>query len=202
MLTSKFSRVGLSYAFAALLVVAAPGVRSSFAAAATSPSIRLLNSKLPQGLTLSKASLPQTATALKAAATERPELAVSLLQAAITSHTINGKFTGDCSGLVKLVQAAAEGAPKKSRELSEAADSLDPECADALDQYLTDAGQPTLGQNGSGRGEGAAGAEGDSGDGAGLGTGFPGSPNFVGSAPGGTLALPPTGVAVSSDTNG
>lgn len=197
MLNSKLSRVGLSYAFAALLVVAAPGVGSTFAAAASTPSSRLLSSKLPSGLTLSKASCAQTAEALKAASTDRPDLAVSLLQAAISSRTISGsKFECDCNALVKFVQAAAEGAPKKTRELAEAADALEPDCATVLDQFLTEASLPGLDSDPNS----VSGDVGDGAFGAGFGPGFPGSPGFIGSAPGGTLALPPLDVPIGNPT--
>lgn len=196
MLNSKFSRVGLSYAFAALLVVAAPGVGSTFAAASSTSSTRLLSSKLPQGLTLRKASLDQTAEALKAAATDRPDLAVALLQAAVSSHSKDGKFEGDCEALLKFVQSAADGAPKKLRELSEAADALAPECASTLDKYLTDANLPGLDSDPNS----VTGDVGAGGFGAGFGPGFPGSPGFIGSAPGGTLALPPLDVPIGNPT--
>lgn len=198
MLTSKFSRVGLSCAFAALLVVAAPGVHSSFAAAASTPSSRLLSSKLPSGVTLTKASFAQTAEALKAAATERPDLAVSLLEAAISSRTVNGKFQDGCNMLVKLVQNAAEGAPKKAGQLAEAADALEPDCAETLDQYLASVNLPALNADPNS----VTGEVGQGAFGAGFGPGFPGSPGFIGSAPGGSIALPPVGVPVSADTNG
>lgn len=195
MFTSNLSRLGLSCAFATVLA------SSSFAAASGSAG-SLLKSKLPSGLTLRNANAKQTVLALKAAAAEKPDMAVELLQAAILGKTKpDGKFEYGCKVLVQLVDAASAAAPAKTNEITEEALSLDPDCADDLNQYLTSGGRPGL--TGTSADPNAVGGEvGEGGLGAGMGTGFPGSPGFVGSAPGGTIALPPVGVAVTDVGSG
>ena len=197
MLNLKLSRVGLSCALAVTFAVA------STASAAPTPgaSTRILNSKLPKGVNLANASCPQTYDALKAAAAEHPDMVVKLLRTAVAARSLKeSKFPCDCLMLAKLVDAAAVAAPERVRELAENALALDPECSQTLDDYL--AGVGVRGVGGIAGETGLVGDVGEGGLGAGFGPGFPGSPGFIGSAPGGTIALPPVGVAVTSVVNG
>ena len=178
MLTASSRR--LSWVLATLMVVALPGVKSTFAAMS---SAQILSSQLPAGVTLSKATVKQTASALHEAVAKNHDAAVSLLDAAITAKSKGGNLS--CGGVSSLVDAAKSSAPEKSRELTEAAMSMKPECGDALSQGAragSDTGGGILGSVGQAAGEEAQGF------GAGLGAGFPGSPGFIGSAPSGAFA--------------
>ncbi len=130
---------------------------------------------------------------------KNPDLAVRLTEAAIKAR--ESKKSGlSCSQLRSLVDAAISAAPGKSREIVEAAMAMKPECGEELNRSVG-AGRVgpqggilgTVGQNPTDEAQGF---------GAGLGSGFPGSPGFIGSAPSGAFAFPPVAVASLTPTTG
>ena len=188
-----FASRGLSWAFAAVLAVAMPAAHSAWAVA-DSATAKMLGAQLPAGVTLAKASISQTAAAVSAAVSQRPDKAVDIVQVAIMAKTPKqGHGELSCDNLLKIAKAGISAAPDKSSEIVQMAASLHPECADALNSLVATA------NNGSG----LYGAADDYAFGVGFGPGFPGSPGFVGSAPSGAFALPPvTPKPVTSTTNG
>lgn len=186
-------RRGLPWAFAAMLAVALSGVSSASAAT----SAQMLGSQLPAGVSLARASVPQTANALKAAVAQRPDMAESLTKAAVLARTPRqGQGELSCDNLNKIVSGGVNGAPAKSRQIVETALSLHPECSDSLNALLTE-------PNASNAPNGFD-TPGDlyGGFGVGFGPGFPGSPGFTGSPPSGAIALPPGLTPVTNTTNG
>ncbi len=187
------SRILFPWVAAAVLAFALPVTPSAWAAN-DALTIKLLDSQLPQGVNLKKATLDQTADALGVAATQRPDLAPSLLKIAILARRPpphHGNLP--CPDLIKLLRKTVEAVPDDARQLLELAISLDPECADVLTKLLEDPTQLGLSANAF---------SGNFGFGLGLGNEFPGSPGFTGSPPGGTLALPPVSSqpVLTSDT--
>ena len=77
-----FGRRGLPLALAAVLVVSLPATRPAWAVA-MSNTRELLNSELPAGVTLQRATVDQTAAAVHAAVKARPDLATDIVRVAI-----------------------------------------------------------------------------------------------------------------------
>ena len=198
------SRTQLAWVAAALMVVALPSAKSAFAA--TVPSAQLLSSQLPAGVTLSRASASQLAGALHTAVAKDPQRAASLTAAAINAKK---KSTGmNCSLLRSFVDSAMSAAPSKSREIIEAAMAAMPECSEAMTRLLGSLPASARGTGNAVAPAGGIGTVGEvatqdaSGFGAGLGSGFPGSPGFSGSAPSGAFAFPTvTSTSLTSTTN-
>ena len=175
-----------------MLAVALSGVSSVSAAT----SAQLLGSQLPAGTTLARATVSQTANALKAAVSQRPDLAAGLTKTAVLARTPRqGQGELSCENLKRIVTGGVNGAPAKAREIVETALSLHPECSDSLNDLLTDSSANNA-PNGFD-------TPGDlyGGFGVGFGPGFPGSPGFTGSPPSGAIALPPGLTVVTSTTN-
>ena len=178
---------------AALLALALPVTQSAWALA-NAQTIELLSAQLPSGVTLKKASIDQTGDALYTAASQRPDLATSLLQIAVIAKRPPPRHGNlPCPDLIKLLKKTVAAVPDQARQLIELAISLDPECTDELDSLLKDPTQLGLSADAFNTGFGGT-------FGFGLGGDFPGSPNFVGSPPGGTLALPPVSAQPSPPT--
>ena len=177
-------RKSIPWVAAAVLALALPAAPSAWAAVNAAAGAKLLSADLPQGVTLKRASYDQVGDALYTAATQHPEMDMSLLEAAILAKR-PPPHHGDipCPELIKMLKRTVAAVPDDARNLLELAISLDPPCTDALGDLLAD---PTLlGLPGSAFGNGVAGF------GAGLGGNFPGAPGFTGSPPGGAVALPP-----------
>ena len=189
-------RRGLPWVLAAITAVALPGVTPAWAAphgAAT----KLLTTKLPNGITLAYATVPQTAKALFAAAGDRPDMAPMLTQTAVLARTPRqGQGELSCADLNKIVSGGVNGAPAQSNEIVQTALSLHPECADSLNALLT-TGPANNAPNGFDTPQDIYG-----GFGVGFGPGFPGSPGFTGSPPSGAIALPPAVNPVTNVQNG
>ena len=179
---------GFSWALAAFLAIAAPAAVPSARAATDAANAAALRSNLPASITLTKATIKQTASALHEAVEQHHDDAVDLLKIAVLAKTPRqGDGMLSCEDLQRLVQAACTAAVDKTSQLIDMAASLHPDCADSL-QDLT-----------AGRG---LDDEGTDGFGVGFGPGFPGSPGFVGSPPSGSVALPlPSPTPVTSATN-
>lgn len=190
------------WALAAVLAIAAPGI-PAVRALSGAGTVSLLKSELPAGVTLSNASISETAAALGAAVAAHPESAVSLTEVAILAKTPKkGHGTLSCRSLTKIVAAAVKAAPQKSSDTVEMALSMYPQCADALNVLLGDAanqGVPRGINNNAPDGYNTPSDE-YGGFGVGFGPGFPGSPGFTGSTPSGAIALPPE--QVTSVLNG
>jgi hypothetical protein len=161
--------------------------------------LKLLDSDLPAGVTVKRASIDQLSDALYTATSQHPDLAMKLLEVAILAKTPpphDGHLP--CPDLITMLRKTVGAAPDQARQLLELAISLDPDCTDALNNILADPTLIGLPANSFGNGLG-----GNSGFGAGLGSSFPGSPGFTGSPPGGATALPPsTGVPTTATQNG
>ncbi len=185
-----FCRRALLCAIAAVLAVAAPTVH---AASDTAAARNMLNRELGPSLTLAKASIDQTAGAVKSAVAQNIGMATSILEAAIMAkEPKQGHGRLPCKDIEKLTRAAIASDSGDASKLLEMASSLAPECADTLNALLTN---PETGD--------AAGLYGpaeDFGFGIGFGPGFPGSPGFVGSAPSGAIALPPVSNPITNVT--
>ena len=166
-------------------------------AASGSASSRLLAAQLPAGVTLTAASVPQTASALRSAVREKPEMATSLTRTAVLARTPRqGQGELSCADLNKIVSQGVDGAPSQSNEIVQVALSLHPECADSLNALLTSAPANNA-PSGFDTPQDLYG-----GFGVGFGPGFPGSPGFTGSPPSGAIALPPIATPVTSVVNG
>ncbi len=197
-------------ATAAFAVVGAVGLH---AVATDSEAGQLLASELPAGTSLSTASNEQVVVATRKAVRKAPRLAVSVVRVAILSKTpprsrrpLEGKNVIDrakenvcppCDFVVGVARSAILEASSETSRIIEEASALCPSCAGDLQSLANDPGL------GVGLGVGGAFFDpaGPFGFGVGLGPGFPGSPGFVGSPPGGILSLPPTGPAVTSVLN-
>jgi hypothetical protein len=179
-------RVSLPWLAAAILAVALPATPSAWAVSNGNAAAQMLSSDLPAGLTLKTASVDQVGDSLYTAATQQPDMVMSLLEAAVRAKQPpphHGEIT--CEDLRKLLKKATDAVPDKARQLFELAIALRPGCDDVLTKELDEA----FGNAG--------------GFGAGLGTNFPGSPGFTGSPPGGATALPPaTNPQTTSVTGG
>lgn len=171
-------RRGLSWALAAVMVVALPSTRSLWAVA-ESPS-HALNSQLPAGVTLHHATLGETVDAVHAAVGLHPDMATSIVQVAIMTKSTRYRTT-ECSSVKRIADAAMSAAKDRSSEILQMALSLAPDCADALNSVVDDQGLNTYNSPTDLYG----------GFGVGFGPGFPGSPGFTGSPPSGAIALPP-----------
>jgi hypothetical protein len=178
-------RVSLPWLAVAFLAVALPATPSAWAVSNGGAAATLLSSDLPAGLTLKKASVEQVGDALYTAATQKPDMVLGLLEVAIVSKRPRDREELPCPDLRILLHKAMAAVPDKSRELLELALTLDPGCTDSLNAQLDEAFEKVYGF------------------GAGLGSNFPGSPGFTGSAPGGATALPPaTNPQTTSVTGG
>ena len=189
-------RRGLPWAFAALTAVALIGSTPVWAAS-TAATAKMLSAQLPAGVTLARASVPQTAKALRSAASQRPDLATSLTQTAVLAKTPRqGQGELSCDNLTKIVSGGVNGAPAQANEIVQMALSLHPECADSLNALLSN---PTANNapDGFNTPQDIYG-----GFGVGFGPGFPGSPGFTGSPPSGAIALPPVASPVTANQNG
>lgn len=198
-LMRKFKFVPL--AFAALLAVAAPGIPSGWALPSAG-TVSALKSQLPAGVSLSSATISETASALGAAVAAHPESAVGLTEAAILAKTPKkGHGTLSCQSLTKIVNAAVNAAPEKSSDVIQMALSLHPQCADELNALLTNPEERVRLSSGGNAPDGFKTPNDEyAGFGVGFGPGFPGSPGFSGSTPSGAIALPPE--QVTSVLNG
>ena len=179
-------RRGLIWALAAMMVVILPGTRSTWAA--MDGAGHLINSEMPPGVTLRTAKLDQTINAVSASVAAHPEMATSIVQAAIMTRS--KKYNMDCPTVQRITQAAIMAAKDRASAIIQMALSLMPDCADSLNQVLADDGVNTYNAPQDLYG----------GFGVGFGPGFPGSPGFTGSPPSGAIALPP--VATTNTTNG
>ena len=178
------ARRALLSAIAAVLAVSAT---SAYAASISMAAARSkLSSELPAGVSLAKASVDQTAGAVRSAVSKDTSDATDLLRAAIMAkEPKQGHGRLSCPDVDKLTRAAIASDALDASKLVDTASSLHPECADDL---------ATLVNAGSGDATTGAGlfAPADTyGFGVGFGPGFPGAPGFVGSAPSGGFALPP-----------
>lgn len=205
----------------ATAALAAVGTVGLYAVATDSEAGQLLASELPAGTSLSTASNEQVVVATRKAVRKAPRLAVSVVRVAILSKTpprsrrplessagSSGRFKDvidrskedpcpPCDFVVGVARSAILEASSETSQIIEEASALCPSCAGDLQNLANDPGLG-IGIGGSNAFYDAAGPFGF---GAGLGPGFPGSPGFVGSAPGGVLSLPPTGPAVTAVLN-
>ena len=125
------------WALAAVLAVAAPGIPAVWALSSAG-TVSALKSELPAGVTLSSATIPETARALGAAVAAHPESAASLTEVAILAKTPKkGHGTLSCRNLTKIVGASVNAAPQKSSDIVQMALSMYPQCADALNALLS-----------------------------------------------------------------
>ena len=180
----------LAWALAAVLALTLIGAPSARAASAAEQ----LGAQLPAGVTLSKATVEETAAALSAAIVKNPKMAVSLTETAIRAKTPRpGHGTLSCGSLVKIVSAATNAAPSKSSDIVQMALSDRPGCADELNALVV--GSTSNAPSGFNTPQDLYG-----GFGVGFGPGFPGSPGFSGSEPSGAIALP--GGSLTNAING
>ncbi len=189
---------GLTWAFAALLAVAT--TPTSHAASESAAARSTLSSELPAGVTLARASVDQTAAAVRSSVAKDPGMGVSILTTAIMAKTPKqGQGELSCENLAKLTRAAVASDMQQASILVERASSMRPDCADSLNNLLY-AGANDHGTTGV---PGLFATADDFAFGVGFGPGFPGSPGFVGSPPSGSVALPaPSATPVTSTTNG
>ena len=181
-------------------------------AATDAANASALRSNLPAGVTLARATIRQTAASLHATVLQHHDDALDLLRIAVLAKTPKqGDGRLPCPDLRRLVQAACTAAPDKTSQLVELANTLDPDCADSLQDLLSGAlggeGSGGNGTNGNGTNGDGSGSDGPGGDFnsplGGFGPGFPGAPGFVGSTPGNGVALPsPAPAPVTPVTNG
>ncbi|MBV9656578.1 MAG: hypothetical protein JO295_00575 [Verrucomicrobia bacterium] len=194
-----------------------------------SAATQLLASELPTGVTLANANADQMVAAVRSAVRSDPRMAPGVVRVAIITKVasanrrqraprttprrrpheskdvaeqtvtfpslggsdfvfiaqISNQFD-PCAYANRILRAAIAEAPGQARQLIEEATQLLPDCD------FSGAG------GGGGEGPGGGGISGG-GDGFGFGFGF--GPGFVGSPPGGVLALPPTGTEVSPTGN-
>ena len=165
---------GLLGAFAALLAVAV----SPLQAASDSAIARgKLDAELQPAVTLSKASVDQTAAAIKSAVAKDPGMATSILAAGIIARLPKqNRGQISCEDVAKMTRAAIASAPNQASQLVQKASSIVPDCADTLNSLIGSIGGDDLSFLFA----------------IGIGIpGFPGSPGFVGSAPSGSFAFPP-----------
>lgn len=191
MITVRHALLG---AIAALLAVSASTGQAAPASMAATRS--RLSSELPAGVTLAKASIDQTAGAVKSAVAKDTDDATEILRVAIMSkEPKQGQGKLPCKDVAKLTRAAIASDNAAASQLIDTAASLHPECSGELNDLL-------------GANNGAADANGAGlfapadayGFGVGFGPGFPGAPGFVGSAPSGGFALPPASPAPATPT--
>ena len=189
-------RRALLGAIAALLAVSASNAQAAPASMAATRS--KLSSELPAGVSLARASIDQTAGAVKAAVGKDQTDATEILRVAIMSkEPKQGEGKLACRDVAKLTRAAIASDSAAASQLVDTASSLHPECADELNSLL---GGANTGNDSAGAGLFAP-AD-DYGFGVGFGPGFPGAPGFVGSAPSGGFALPPANNPTTPTTNG
>ena len=188
------ARRALLSAFAAVLAVAATTAHAAESAAAARSQ---LSAELPAGVSLAKASIDQTAGAVRAAVAKDTADATELLRVAIMSkEPKQGRGKLACADVAKLTRSAIASDSAAASQLVDTAASLHPECADDLNALLgTNTGDLSSGAGLNGPAE-------EYGFGVGFGPGFPGSPGFVGSTPSGAFALPPAPNPVTSVVNG
>ncbi len=202
-----FGRRGLPLALAAVLVVSLPATRPVWAVA-MSNTRELLTSELPAGVTLQRATVDQTATAVHAAVKARPDMATDIVRVAIMAKMsrhhdfkdAKDAQSGDpemCDTVRRITHAAVTAAPDRANDITQMALSLEPGCADSLNAVNSDANDPSLTQGYNSPDDIYGGF------GVGFGPGFPGSPGFTGSPPSGAIALPSaTPARDTTDQNG
>ena len=189
---SLFAPSFLAWTLAAVMAVLLPGTHSAWAASAS----QQLSAQLPGGVTLSSASVKETAAALGEAITKNPKMALALTESAIMAKTSrHGRGSLSCSSLTKIVGSAINAAPSQSSEIVQLALSMHPGCADSLNALVATAAPTSNAPNGFNTPQDLYG-----GFGVGFGAGFPGSPGFTGSTPSGAIALP--GGDLTSVVNG
>ena len=184
----------LAWMLAAALTLVLPLAPSARAASA---SANLISANLPAGVTLSRATVTQTATALGAAVSQSPAQAATLTRSALLAKSSKKRKLSSDS-VVELVQAALIAAPKFTNDIIQVALTLFPEYADALNALAANPEEPI--RHGNGPDGFVNPTDQYGGFGVGFGPGFPGSPGFTGSTPSGAIALPPT--AVTNTLNG
>ncbi len=190
---SLFAPSFLAWTLAAVMAVTLPGAHFAWAASASEQ----LSEQLPGGLTLSRATVSETASALGAAISANPRMALALTETAIMAKTPKRRRGGlSCSSLTKLVGSAINAAPSQSSEIVQLALSMQPGCADSLNALVAN---PTSSTGNAPSGFNTP-EELYGGFGVGVGPGFPGSPGFTGSPPSGAIALP--GGDLTSVVNG
>ena len=185
--------------------------------------VRLLEAELaPAKVTLLKAKCDQLVIAVSKTTLAHPRDAVVILHAALARQIKKMRKDDDlatlpCTCARRIFLASLAASPKRSSELFDLATELYPDCTPEFADALRGFGASQSGQSTSGDGTSAGSpafsvpmgtsdvdplnpASGDGGFGVGFGPGFPGSPGFTGSGPGGGLALPP--VAVTTVVNG
>ena len=179
-------------------VVLLTAAASSAQAAESAAAIRSqLASELPAGVSLAKASIDQTAGAVRGAVAKDKTDATEILRVAIISkEPKQGRGKLACADVAKLTRAAIASDSGDASQLVDTAASLHPECADELNSLLGTAASV------SDNTPGLFGPSEEYGFGIGFGPGFPGSPGFVGSPPSGAIALPPAPNPVTSVVNG
>ncbi len=194
------------------------GVIGLHAVATDSEAGQLLSSELPAGTSLSTATNEQVVVATRKAVRKAPKLAVSVVRVAILSKTpprgrrvassaSSGGATDrfkdvvdrskenpcpPCDFVVGVARSAILEASDEASRVIEEASALCPSCAGDLQNLANDPGL------GLGLGNASYDPAGPFGFGIGLGPGFPGSPGFIGSPPGGILSLPPVAPATTS----
>lgn len=214
----------------ALILIGAP-VRARAATASADAGVRLLQAQLPAGTAIPQTTCDQLARAVgRATLTHRGD-APSILAAALAKDSHRSEARRPCACVVRIFRNSLAAAPSQASALLETASSLYPECADdlaaALDRandknVVDDKNGPALRQVSNDKHSGDTfdpnvrnlGEDGDPNDpdlsgrdisglgfGGGFGSGFPGSPGFIGSAPSGGVALPQP-VQVTSVVNG
>ena len=195
---TNFASHGLTWAFAALLAVATtPTIHAATESAAARSRI---SSELPAGVSLARASVDQTAAAVRSAVSKDPGMGESILTTAIMAKTPKqGQGQLSCENLTKLTRAAVASDMKQASMLVERASSMRPDCADSLNNLLVAGANNQTNTDVPGLFDTAD----DYAFGSGFGPGFPGSPGFVGSPPSGSVALPaPSPTPVTSSMNG
>ena len=184
-------RTYLPWVAVAVLALALPVAPSLHAAAnaANGKLVKMLSADLPPGVSLKTASASQMADAIYTVTSERPDLALGVLEAAIVAKR-PPPHQGDipCPDVIKMLRKSVAAAPDKARDLLEMAISLNPECTDSFNDLLADPTKLGLAPGAFGAGLTSSTV---TGFGAGLGAGFPGAPGFTGSPPSGATALPP-----------
>lgn len=185
-------RRALLGAVAALLAVSASAVHAAPSMAAVRSR---LSSELPAGVTLAKASIDQTAGAVRAAVAKDIDDATEILRTAIISkEPKQGQGKLPCKDVAKLTRAAIASDNAGASQLIDTAASLHPECSGELNDLLGSVNGTDV------NGAGLFAPSDTYGFGVGFGPGFPGAPGFVGSAPSGGFALPPASPAPATPT--
>ena len=188
-----------AWALAAVMAVALPGIHSAQAA---TPN-QQLSRQLPPGVSLSRASITETAAALHVAVADNPRSSGSLTEAALVAKSKSKGRKLTASEVKIIVSAAFSAAPGESSDILQMSLAMYPQYADELNALALnpDRGSPESSAPVNNAPDGFNTPE-DlyGGFGVGFGPGFPGSPGFSGSSPSGAIALP--GGALTADVNG